>query len=200
MGHPHKEIETVQSRILVESGDQLAELKSLVSELKLRLAEALDRKARAIARAQLTKSGHVYILSNLGAFGEGIFKIGLTRRLDPYERVKELASASVPFPFDVHAMIFSEDAPALEKALHTRFADMRVNLVNLRKEYFFLTLDELASAVADLHGNVTFMDELLAAEYRESIGKRQRLQTASDSLAIAGALTGETTHVLCEAT
>jgi hypothetical protein len=89
----------------------------------------------------------VYVISNIGTFGEGCFKIGLTRRLDPLEHVKELGDASVPFPFDVHAVIFSEDAPALEAALHRDFADRRVNKVNMRKEFFRVTLDEIRQVV-----------------------------------------------------
>ena len=114
-----------------KAGQQTAKLESLVSKLENELQAAIDRKAKAIARAQLTRSGHVYILSNVGAFGEHVYKIGMTRRLEPLERVKELGAAPVPFPFDVHAMIYSEDAPALEYKLHQHFAKRRVNLVNL---------------------------------------------------------------------
>ena len=98
-------------------------LEQLISKLENELKDAIDRKAKAIARAQLTKSGYVYILSNIGTMGPGVFKIGMTRRLEPLERVAELGDASVPFPFDVHAMIFSEDAPGLEATLHRHFAD-----------------------------------------------------------------------------
>ena len=106
---------------------------------------------------QLTRSGHVYILSNIGTFGESVYKIGLTRRLDPLERVRELGGAAVPFPFDVHAIIYSEDAPKLENMLHRHFAHRRVNLVNLRREFFRVSLDEIRAAVAENYGHISFV-------------------------------------------
>lgn len=93
--------------------------------------------------AQQTKSSYVYIISNFGSFGDGVFKIGMTRRLEPLDRVRELGDASVPFTFDVHALIYSEDAPALEAELHRHFNEHRLNLVNNRKEFFRVDLDEL---------------------------------------------------------
>lgn len=148
---------------------QHARLEGLVNKLESELKDALDRKAKAIARAQLTRSGHVYVLSNIGSFGEGIFKIGLTRRLDPYERVDELGDASVPFGFDVHAIIFAEDAPGLETALHREFSHRRVNMVNRRKEYFRVTLDEIRDAVQRHHGLVSFVLSAEAEEYRRTV-------------------------------
>ncbi len=112
-------------------------------------------KERAISRAQLTKSGHVYVVSNIGSFGENVYKIGLTRRLDPDDRIRELGDASVPFPFDVHAMIYAENAPDLEQTLHHAFDSRRVNLVNMRKEFFAVSLSEIAKAAQD-HGSVEF--------------------------------------------
>ena len=96
-----------------------------------------------MSRAQMTRSGHVYVISNVGSFGQDVFKVGMSRRLDPMERVKELGDASVPFPFDVHAMIFTEDAPGLEKAIHRQIWESRVNRVNDRREFFQLTMSEL---------------------------------------------------------
>jgi hypothetical protein len=151
---------------------QHAKLEALVTRLETDLKDAIDRKAKAIARAQLTRSGHVYILSNVGSFGEGIYKIGLTRRLDPYERVDELGSAAVPFRFDVHAIIFAEDAPALEHALHTEFADRRVNLANPRREYFRVSLDEIRAAVDKHHGLVSFVLSPEAEEWRKTQAMR----------------------------
>ena len=110
--------------------------------------EARKKGQRAKALAELTKSGYVYIISNVGSLGENVFKIGLTRRLDPMDRVRELGSASVPFAFDVHAMVYSEDAPTLEAELHRHFADRYVNLVNMRKEFFRVSLDELEAVTA----------------------------------------------------
>ena len=147
---------------------QHEKLEALVSRLENELKDALDRKAKAIARAQLTKSGYVYVLSNIGSFGEGVFKIGLTRRLDPYERVDELGDASVPFGFDVHAIIYAEDAPGLENALHREFAERRVNRVNVRKEYFRVTLDEIKVAVQKHHGLVTLVLDAEAEEWRKT--------------------------------
>lgn len=152
---------------------QHEKLEALVSRLENELSEALDRKAKAIARAQLTKSGHVYVLSNVGSFGEGVYKIGLTRRLDPYERVDELGDASVPFPFDVHAVIFAEDAPGLENKLHRAFAERRVNLVNMRKEYFRVTLDEIREELTKHHGLVSMTLTAEAEEYRKSLSARE---------------------------
>jgi hypothetical protein len=115
----------------------------------------------------------VYILSNIGSFGEELYKIGMTRRLEPLERVKELGDASVPFNFDVHAMIYCENAPELENKLHQHFDCRRVNLVNLRREYFHVTLEEIIAAVGEHHGDITFVKTPEAAEYRETLAKRQ---------------------------
>lgn len=155
--------------VTVSNEKQHEKLEALVTRLENELKEALDRKAKAIARAQLTKSGHVYVLSNIGSFGEGIYKIGMTRRLDPLERVDELGDASVPFPFDVHAIIYSADAPGLENKLHRVFAERRVNLVNARKEYFRVTLDEIRIEVEKLHGLITFVLVPPAEEYRKTL-------------------------------
>ena len=116
------------------------------------------------------KAGYVYIISNIGSFGENIYKIGMTRRLDPQDRVDELGDASVPFRFDVHAMIFSEDAPALEAALHNAFEDKKVNLVNNRKEFFNVTLDEIEKVVKENYDKtVDFIKLPEAEQYRESM-------------------------------
>jgi len=103
------------------------------------LAEAHAKSERAQAMAEKTKSGFVYVISNIGSFGDDVVKIGLTRRLDPSDRVRELGDASVPFLFDTHAMIYSEEAPALEAALHAEFAEQRINAANMRKEFFRVT-------------------------------------------------------------
>ncbi|WP_394828053.1 DUF4041 domain-containing protein [Pendulispora albinea] len=163
----------------VATGEQHDRLEALVTRLETELKDALDRKAKAIARAQLTKSGHVYVLSNVGSFGEGVYKIGMTRRLDPFERVDELGDASVPFPFDVHAIIFCEDAPTLENRLHQAFASRRVNGVNLRKEYFRVTLDEIRGEVQKLHGLVSFTLSAEAEEYRKSMAAATAIREAA---------------------
>lgn len=122
------------------------------------------------------RAGYVYIISNIGAFGENIFKIGMTRRLEPEERIAELSGASVPFKFDIHAMIFSDDAPKLEAALHNHFADKKVNLVNGRKEFFNVTLEEIKKVVRDNHDKtVDFVNVPDAEQYRESLMIRKNL-------------------------
>ena len=115
---------------------------SRIADLEAALAEAHAKTERARAMAEMTKSGYVYIISNIGSFGEEVVKIGLTRRLDPDDRVRELGDASVPFGFDTHAMIYSDEAPALENALHREFADRRINASNMRKEFFRVGLEE----------------------------------------------------------
>ena len=127
----------------------------------------------------------MYILSNVGAFGDGVYKIGMTRRLEPLERVKELGGAPVPFPFDVHAMIYGEDAPALECKLHQHFASRRINLVNLRREFFRVSLDEIRAAVAHHFGHVTFVTVPQAAEYRQTLALRKEQEIEPAALQIA---------------
>lgn len=120
------------------------------------------------------KAGYVYIISNIGAFGEDVYKIGMTRRLDPQERVDELGDASVPFAFDVHAMIFSDDAPALESALHREFESKKINMINGRKEFFKVSLDEIKRVVHENHDKVVeFTDIAPAKQYRESLKIKQ---------------------------
>ena len=119
--------------------------------------------------AEMTKSGYVYVISNIGSFGEDVVKIGLTRRLEPDERVKELGDASVPFGFDTHAMIYSEEAPALEAALHREFAERRVNQVNSRKEFFRVGLGEIQAAIEEMvDDEVDFTVTAKADDYFQS--------------------------------
>jgi hypothetical protein len=119
--------------------------------------------------AQQTKRGHVYVISNLGSFGEDVFKIGLTRRLEPLDRVRELGDASVPFEFDVHAMIQSEDAPALEHTLHRLFMVAQMNKVNPRKEFFRVKLSAIRDEIEKLGIQATWTMKAAAAQYRESL-------------------------------
>ncbi len=126
------------------------------------------------------KAGYVYVISNIGAFGEGVYKIGMTRRLDPMERVDELGDASVPFYFDVHAMIFSDDAPKLEAALHNAFNDRRVNMVNQRREYFRVSLEEIKEVVCKNHDRtVEFIDVPPASQYRQTLLMRKAIETTN---------------------
>ena len=122
--------------------------------------------------AQQTKAGHIYVISNIGSLGEEVYKIGMTRRLEPYERVKELGDASVPFTFDVHAMIYSTDAPALENTLHKAFDSHRVNFVNNRKEFFRTSLEHIEKVVKNNSSNVEFYLTAEARDYRESVAIR----------------------------
>lgn len=141
-----------------------------INELEEKLKALNADKEHVLEREQNTRAGFVYIISNIGSFGENIYKIGMTRRLEPMDRISELSSASVPFPFDVHAMIFSEDAPALETLLHRHFADRQVNKVNARKEFFKVDLEEIKQLVLTHHNaTVHFVDMPEAAEYRETL-------------------------------
>jgi small-conductance mechanosensitive channel len=161
---------------------QHEKLAELVAKLETELSAAIDRKAKSIARAQLTRSGHVYVLSNIGSFGDGIFKIGMTRRFEPLERVYELGDASVPFRFDVHAMIYSEDAPALEAALHREFEGRRVNRINTRREYFRVSLEEIAEAVGRHHGTITVVTSVEAEEYRKTCAIEEEMERRTRGL------------------
>ncbi len=141
-----------------------------INELEEKLKALNADKEHVLEREQNTRAGFVYIISNIGSFGENIYKIGMTRRLEPMDRISELSSASVPFPFDIHAMIFSEDAPALETLLHRHFADRQVNKVNARKEFFKVDLEEIKQLVLTHHNaTVHFVDVPEAAEYRETL-------------------------------
>lgn len=144
------------------------ELDNNVNDVQLALEDLDYREANH-------RAGYVYIISNIGAFGENIFKIGMTRRLEPEERIAELSGASVPFRFDIHAMIFSDDAPKLEAALHNHFAKNKVNLVNGRKEFFNVTLDEIKKVVRENHDkSVDFVNVPEAEQYRETLMIRKR--------------------------
>jgi hypothetical protein len=146
-----------------------------VEELEKLLAEAHAKTERAQAMAERTKSGFVYVISNIGSFGDDVVKIGLTRRLDPSDRVRELGDASVPFLFDTHAMIYSEEAPALEAALHAEFAEQRINAANMRKEFFRVTLSEVEEAVQRLAPDADFHTDIEAQEFYETLAKRKEL-------------------------
>ena len=143
-----KALEKARAEAAVATGVQLEKLTQQVHSFEAKLEEARKIKEKAISRAQLTKSGFVYMISNIGAFGERVCKLGMTRRLEPMDRIHELGGASVPFPFDLHAMLYSDDAPALEHALHQHLTEKRVNLVNARREFYFdVNLEEVESFV-----------------------------------------------------
>lgn len=180
-----KEIEEEKRRLEKERSHYENALKSLVSQIaksgetpelltkKLQLESQINDTSKAIEEVDYRnanrRAGYVYIISNIGAFGENIFKIGMTRRLDPQERIDELGDASVPFNFDVHAMIFTEDAPALEAALHTAFESRKLNKINPRREFFAVTLDEIKSEVRkNFDKTVEWVDIPEAEQYRQS--------------------------------
>ena len=158
-------------KMLVETqnaqGKKLDELNAKVAVLQAQLEDA-KAKERAISQAQITKAGYVYVISNVGSFGSDIYKIGMTRRLEPMERIEELGDASVPFSFDVHAIIYHENAPELERILHEKFRTRSVNKINPRKEFFNVTLDEIEAEVKKHNGNVTFTKKAEAQEWRQS--------------------------------
>lgn len=159
-------------RLLDKARSEVGADQSKIAELEALLAEAHSAAERAQAMATMTKSGYVYVISNVGSFGDDVVKIGLTRRLDPDDRVRELGDASVPFGFDVHAMIYSEEAPALESALHREFAERRINMTNFRKEFFRVGLEEVEEAVARLAPSASFFKNREAQEWHETMARR----------------------------
>lgn len=164
-------------RALIETKNQLEtctederlDVERKISEIESTLAK-IDKNIKDLDyREANQRAGYVYIISNIGAFGENIYKIGMTRRLEPMDRIDELSDASVPFNFDVHAMIFSDDAPALENALHHAFEDKKVNMINQRREFFNVTLGEIKEVVKNHHDKTIEFIELPPAEqYRET--------------------------------
>jgi hypothetical protein len=140
-----------------------------IERLRQQLAEADQRSQRAISQAQLTKSGYIYVISNIGSFGKDVYKVGMTRRLEPMDRIRELGDASVPFRFDVHMMISSDNAPALECALHRGLHKCRINKVNPRKEYFRAPLEAIVEIVKANHGDVEYRVDPEALEYNQSL-------------------------------
>lgn len=161
----------------LEQDPENAALLSKKSELENQLKDIEKAMKDIDYREANQRAGYVYVISNIGAFGPDIYKIGMTRRLDPQDRVDELGDASVPFNFDVHAMIFSDDAPALEAALHKAFADRKVNMVNTRREFFHVTLDEIKSVVKkNFDKTVEFIDVPDAEQYRISLKMQQKIR------------------------
>ncbi|MDX8047601.1 DUF4041 domain-containing protein [Gracilibacillus sp. S3-1-1] len=161
----HKQALEQYSKQLENANEELKlEIESKIQEVTERIEELKQEQQQVDYREQNAKAGYVYIISNIGSFGEDVYKIGMTRRLEPNDRVKELGDASVPFPYDIHAMIFSNDAPALEATLHREFEDKRLNLVNLRKEFFSVSLSEISEVVKTKHNKVVEFTKLAEAE------------------------------------
>ena len=162
-------LKKAEEKLKTAHGEQLNKLNAQIEKLKADLLQAQQNKERATSMAQLTKSGHVYVISNIGSFGENVYKIGMTRRLEPMDRVRELGDASVPFNFDVHAMIFSENAPELENILHKEFYNNRVNKINDRREFFRVSLNEIKK-VAEKYGvKAEFTMIAEAEQYRQTL-------------------------------
>jgi hypothetical protein len=169
-----KALEQARKEIEAAQGDTLTKLQEKMAKLEAELEEAKKQKERALSMAQQTKAGFIYVISNIGSFGEDIYKIGMTRRLEPMDRVKELGDSSVPFEFDVHAMIYSDNAPELELALHKEFDQKRLNLVNTRKEFFHVPLSEIEQLVKSRHSSIEFTLIAEARAYRESLAIRDK--------------------------
>jgi F0F1-type ATP synthase membrane subunit b/b' len=171
-----KAMEKAQQQVQQATAEQKAEYEAQLQGLAAKLKEAEERNQRAISMAQQTRRGHVYIISNVGSFGDQVYKIGLTRRLEPQDRVDELGGSSVPFEFDVHAMIFSEDAPALESQLHKHFIIMQMNKVNHRKEFFRVDLKHIREEIEKLGITPKWTMTAAAAEYRETQALENRMK------------------------
>ncbi|WP_236278232.1 GIY-YIG nuclease family protein [Enterobacter bugandensis] len=159
----------LEEALLAAEGAHREELERQRLELEQKIQDVHQQYERAKSMAQLTKQGHVYVISNIGSFGENVFKIGMTRRLEPMERVKELSGAAVPFDFDVHAMISCNDAPALEKTLHDHLESYRINKINLRKEFFRVELSKIIDEVERHHGQVEYIADPVALQYLQSL-------------------------------
>jgi len=172
---------TARAELQKASGEHLEAIQFKIHELEQKVADAQAKQEHAVSMAQVTKMGHVYVISNIGSFGDDVFKIGMTRRLEPADRIQELSGASVPFSFDIHAMIFSNDAPALESAFHNQFSDNRLNLVNPRKEYFRIPLDDVTSFAESQGVKVEFTKLAEAKQFRESEAIRLKAQQAGQA-------------------
>lgn len=168
-----KELARLQTKISdSDDENELAKLRQQLEKVQAQLNSINDKKDEII-RLQNGKAGTVYVISNIGSFGENVFKIGMTRRLEPMDRVKELGDASVPFPFDVHSLIFSEDAVSLENELHKILNNNRVNKINLRKEFFEVSLDDLQQLIERCDPTAAFNRTALAEQYRQSLSISQ---------------------------
>lgn len=162
------EIENVTAQLTkTQDEEKVQALQERIAELQRQLSD-VEKKKEDITRLHNGQAGYVYVISNLGSFGDDVFKVGMTRRLEPQERVDELGDASVPFPFDVHSFIFSENAVLLENTMHKRLNERRLNRVNLRKEFFKVSLDELEHLVEELEPSAEFRRTMLAEQFYQS--------------------------------
>lgn len=163
-----KALDKARQEVEEATGARQNKLQSEIERLNELLLEAQANKERALSRAQMTKSGYVYVISNIGSFGEDIYKVGMTRRLEPTDRVRELGDASVPFRFDIHAMIYSDNAPELENEIHRVLEKRSVNRVNTRKEFFKVSLEDIEDIISEQDVNAEFIHLPDAKEYRET--------------------------------
>lgn len=163
----NSEITKLQEQLSSSNQEDMDKLQKRILELQSQLADVIVKKSE-ITKLQNGKAGNVYVISNLGSFGENVFKIGMTRRMNPQDRVNELGDASVPFKFDVHSFIFSDNAVDLENKLHEILNEKRVNKVNLRKEFFYTSVDELEQIVTEIEPTAEFNKTMLAEEFRQS--------------------------------
>jgi hypothetical protein len=182
--HFNKALESINARIQTSTTDSERQLLATErGKITQKLGEVAENMLTVEKREQNTRAGYVYVISNIGSFGENIYKIGVTRRLEPQERIDELGSASVPFNFDVHAFIFSDDAPALETALHRAFEHRRLNMINRRREFFNVTLDEIERVIRTSFSKpVEFVRLADAAQYRQSLKLRNGTEENSTDL------------------
>lgn len=180
--HYENALRKINEQISAASDAEKADLEIKKTELQQQL-EKIDQEFKDVDyREANQRAGYVYVISNIGAFGENVYKIGMTRRLDPMDRVDELGDASVPFNFDVHAMIFTEDAPGLEAALHQAFADRKLNFINTRREFFNVTLDEIKKVVRENYDKtVEFVDVPAAEQYRETLAIKKSQETKQEN-------------------
>ncbi|HAV1790724.1 TPA: DUF4041 domain-containing protein [Enterobacter hormaechei subsp. steigerwaltii] len=181
-------IDKATKELMLAGEEQRIALEQKLAELQVKYEEAEAKNQRAISMAQQTRSGHVYVISNIGSFGENVYKIGMTRRLEPLDRVRELGDASVPFSFDVHAMIYSDDAPSLENHLHKVFNDKQVNKVNSRKEFFNVGIKDIKSTIKEMSIDAHWTMFAEAKEYRESLAiehEKTSSSMVSDELVVA---------------
>ena len=173
--HYQNALQRINAQLEVASDADRAAIEEKKAELMAQLDKIDKEFADVDYREANQRAGYVYVISNIGAFGENVYKIGMTRRLDPQDRVDELGDASVPFNFDVHAMIFSNDAPKLEAALHNAFADRKLNFVNQRREFFNVSLDEIKQVIKDNYDkSVEFVELAPAEQYRESLKLKEQ--------------------------
>lgn len=183
-----KALVTARKQLESANDEARSKLEEQIAQLQFDLEAAEQKHQRAQSMAEQTKQGHVYVISNIGSFGENVYKIGMTRRLEPMDRVKELGDASVPFSFDVHAMIHTTDAPSLEKELHRVFDNDRLNMVNRRKEFFQVDLSDIKKAVKNFDiDDAEFIETAVAQDFNET--KAMRKQTELKEAIELGAIT-----------